>query len=291
MPITLPSWLQAPDVAGDYQRGLQIGVSVAEARSRLAAQEQENAMRAQVESQQQQQQHALEQQRIATTAAYQQNVIQLRKQQLDQVKAMNDLKTANAARQFAAKQQWQSGFDKIDADTTLNDEQKDAAKTRLTMSLAPMMGMAGTEAASMLRDMRPPKPTVPAQIEDKDDFLQITQPNGTISLHNKAKAGSEGNVTIQLPDPSQPNSEATVYRTVPKSEAGDIIASLPPNLQTNAVNRAATRGSSPSPSPKSKYATVADVKSDYRAGHLTREQASKILTDQFGIKAAAANAQ
>src|SRR5208337_182554 len=109
-----------------------------------------------------------------------------------------------AARAFAAKQQWQAGFNKIDTDPTLTDEQKDAAKTSLTMSLAPMMGTAGTEAAAMLRDMRPTKPTVPASVEDKGDFMQVTQPNGTVTLHAKPRAGSEGNVLMQLADPSNP---------------------------------------------------------------------------------------
>ena len=219
----LPSWLQAPDVAGDYQRGLAIGTQVASERARLAQQQQETALRLQVAQQQDQQERAMQQQRLATEAAYQQQQIELRKQQLNQVKAVNDQKTAAAARAFAAKQQWQAGFNKINTDPTLTDEQKDAAETSLAISLAPMMGMAGTEAAAMLRDMRPTKPTVPASVEDK------------------------GNVTVQLPDPSNPGGEGTVYRTVPKTQATAIIAKLPPNLQTNAVNSAAMGGRTVAP--------------------------------------------
>ena len=291
MPIEVPPWLQAPDVGADYARGLQIGAQVSEARQRLDAQQSEASMRAQTESNQQQQEHALQQQRIATTDAYQQQQIQLRKQQLDQVKAMNDQKTASAARQFVAKQQWQTGFAKIDSDPNMTPEQKDAAKTSLTMSLAPMMGMAGTEAASMLRDMRPPKPTVPATVEDKGDFYQITQPNGSITMHAKPKPGSEGNVTVQLPDPSQPNSEATVFRTMSRSQAEATIPTLPANLQTNAVNKAALSGVPRRTATNSKYFSIADVKAAYAAHSLTRDQASKILADQFGLKPATANAQ
>ena len=223
----LPSWLQAPDVAGDYQRGLAIGTQVASERARLAQQQQETALRLQVAQQQDQQERAMQQQRLATEAAHQQQQIELRKQQLNQVKAVNDQKTAAAARAFAAKQQWQAGFNKIHTDPTLTDEQKDAAETSLAMSLAPMMGTAGTEVAAMLRDMRPTKPTVPASA--------------------KPRAGSEGNVTVQLPDPSNPGGEGTVYRTVPKTQAPAIIAKLPPNLQTNAVNSAAMGGRTVAP--------------------------------------------
>lgn len=137
-----------------------------------------------------------------------------------------------------------TGFSKIDSDPTLSEDQKDAAKTKLTMSMAPMMGIAGTEAASMLRDLKPQKPNIPASVKDAGDFMQVTQPNGTVQLHAKPRAGSEGNVTVQLPDPSQPGSEATVYRTVPRNQAGALVANLPPNLQTNAVNRAAISGAS-----------------------------------------------
>lgn len=241
---SLPSWLEAPDVAADYARGLQIGASVAESKARLAAQADETAMRATVEQQQQQREAALQQQRIATTSAYQQQQIQLRQQQLTQVKAVNDAKTATAARAYAAKQQWQAGSSKILNDPTLTADQREQALAGLALSSGPAMGMTGAESTAFAHDIRPPKPTVPASVTDEGDFMQVTQPNGTVQLHAKPRAGSEGNVTVQLPDPSSPGSEATVYRTVPRNQAGALVANLPPNLQTNAVNRAAISGAS-----------------------------------------------
>ena len=242
MPITLPSWLQPADVAGDYQRGLQIGSQVAESRSRLAAQAQETTMRAQAEAQSREQEHALQQQRIATTAAYQQQQIQLKQAQLDQVKRVNDAKTASAARQFSARQGLASDFDAIDQNPSLTDAQKDTAKTTAILRRAPDMGMQNNEVGPMLLATRARKPVVPASVEDNGDFVQVTQPNGSIQLHTKPKAASVGNVTVEVPDPSEPNSEATVYRTMPRDEAQAVIAGLPPNLQTNAVNRAAVNG-------------------------------------------------
>ncbi|HTQ49256.1 MAG TPA: hypothetical protein VMJ12_01000 [Candidatus Acidoferrales bacterium] len=236
----LPSWLRAPDVAGDYARGLQIGASVREAKARLAQEQQEFAIRTQIQSQQNQQQHNLEQQRIAVANAYRQEQIALRQQQLDEVKAVNDQKTANAARQFAARQEWQKGFAAIDADPTKTDAEKDAAKTSFTMRLAPMMGMPGTEAASMLRDMRPAKPVVPSSVEDEGDFLKITNPNtGGVTFHNKPKEASAGpdNVKVQLQLETPPV-------TMPRKQAMATIPNLPPELQTNAVNKAVMSGAS-----------------------------------------------
>lgn len=266
MPITLPSWLQPADVAGDYQRGLQIGAQVAESRSRLAAQAQETTMRAQAEAQSREQEHALQQQRIATTAAYQQQQIQLKQAQLDQVKRVNDAKTTSAARQFSARQGLASDFDAIDQNPSLTDAQKDTAKTTAILRRAPEMGMQNNEVGPMLQATRAPKPVVPASVEDNGDFVQVTQPNGSIQLHTKPKAASVGNVTVEVPDPSQPNSEATVYRTMPRDEAQAVIAGLPPNLQTNAVNRAAMSGRATpaniaTGSPNANYSSGSDAKS------------------------------
>ena len=145
--VTIPSWLQPADVVGDYQRGLQIGTQVAEAQSRLAQQAQETSMRLSIEAQQQQREAAVRQQQIQVTKAYHDEQVQLRQQQLAEVKSVNDQKTANAARQYAARQQWQQMASQIDADTTLTPEQKDDAKSKAIMRLAPQMGTAGTEAA------------------------------------------------------------------------------------------------------------------------------------------------
>jgi hypothetical protein len=247
MPITIPPWLKAPDVAEDWARGAQIGASIAESKARLAAQADENAMRAQAEAKNQQQDHALRQQQIATTAAYRQQQIQLANQRLDETKAMNDQKTAAAARAFTSRQMLASDISAIQGRQDLDDRQKDQAITSAILRRGTETGIPGNELSSMFRAATPPKPTVPATVEDKGDFMQVTQPNGDIQLHAKPRAGSEGSVTVQLPDPSSPGSEATVYRTVPKSQAPDLIANLPPNLQTNAVNRAARSGAAPRP--------------------------------------------
>lgn len=220
---------QPADLAGEFLKGVQTAGQLREAQNRLNQQAEETSQRLSQQAQQNQQEHDLEQQRIAVEQQYHQQEIGLRKQQLQQVEQVNAAKTANAARQFQARQQWEQGFSRIDADTTMTPEQKDAAKTSFIMKLAPMMGIAGTEASAMLRDMRPAKPTVPASVVDKGDFLQVTQPNGQSSIHFKPKAASEKdpNVKVRLP-------EGTT--TMSMSQAQRVIPSLDAELQKDPVN-------------------------------------------------------
>jgi hypothetical protein len=234
--VTIPPWLQPADVAGDYQRGLQIGSQVAEAQARLSQQAQETSTRLTMAAEQEQREAAVRQQQIQVTQAYHQEQAQLRQQQLAEIKAVNDQKTVNAARQFAARQQWQQLSSQIDNNPNLTDEQKDNAKSRAIMSLAPQMGTAGTEAAAMIRDLRPAKPTVPASVdtESNPDYAIVHQPNGTVSLHNKPKAASGGNVKVRL-DPS-----TVVEMSTPQALA--TIANLPTELQKDPVNKAVVAG-------------------------------------------------
>lgn len=240
MPVQL-QMAQPADLAGEYLSGVKTGAAIRAEQNRLQQEQQQEAQKLQMASKQAsarlqevKQEHDIQQQRIQVAASYNQQKSALRKQQLDQVAQVNDKKTKAAARQFEARQTFQREFSKIDADESLNDEQRNAAKTRVTMQLAPMMGTPGTEASAMLRDLRPPKPTVPASVEDKGDFMQVTQPNGMIQLHPKPHAGAD-NVKVTLEEGAPPV-------TMSKSQALQVIPNLPPQLQTNAVNRAVLSG-------------------------------------------------
>ena len=240
------------DLAGDFLQGVKTGAQIRSEQQRLQQEQQQEAQKLQMASQQQsarlaqvkqqaQQEHDLQQQRIQVSAAYQKQTLALRKRQLDQVAAVNAEKTQAAARQYQARQMWQSEFGKIDADKTLSDEQKDAAKRSTIMKLAPMMGIPGSEAASMTTALRPPKPIVPASVEDKGDFMQVTQPNGMVQLHPKPRAGAEHDPSVKV---ALDDSGSLV--SMPKSQAMQVIPSLPENLQTNAVNKAVLTEAQPS---------------------------------------------
>lgn len=234
------------DLAGIYLKGIQTRAQIQAENQRLAIQQQEIATRAQQESQaraqqaqQFQQEHDVAQQRIQVEKAYQQQQIDLRKQELSEAEKMNEQKTQSAARQFEARQTWQQGFDKIDQDPTMTEEQKDKAKTSFTMRLAPMMGIPGTEASAMLKDLRPPKPTVPASVEDKGDFWQVTNPTGNITLHPKPKAAQEKDPTVKviLRKGEAPTSMA-------QSQAWATIPGLDADVRESPVNKAAMAGAS-----------------------------------------------
>ena len=255
---------QPADLAGEFLKGVQTGNQIRAEKARLAqeqsqqaAQLQQAAAQQKQRAQQFQQEQAVQQQRIQVTQAYNQQKAAMRQQQLDQVEKVNAEKTQAAARQYQARQMWQQEFSKIDADDSLSEEQKDTAKSRAVMRLAPSMGIAGTEAASMLREMRPPKPTVPASVEDKGDFMQVTQPNGTVTLHPKRSAAEKDpNVKVMLPDAS---GEGQAITTMPKSQAMQVIPNLPPQWQTNALNKAVMSGATPQKSGKPSAPKAGDV--------------------------------
>lgn len=232
------------DLAGEFLKGVSTASQIRAEQNRLQQEQQQQAARLQQASQEEsqrlaqvKQEHDLQQQRIQVSAAYNQQKAALRKQQLDQVEAVNNQKTKAAARQFQARQMWQQEFGRIDADTTLTDEQKDAAKSRAAMRLAPVMGTPGNELAATLRDLRPPKPTVPASVQDKGEFWQVTEPTGAVQIHPKPRSGADKdpNVKVVLDDSGS-------LVSMPKSQAMQVIPSLPPELQTNAVNKAVISG-------------------------------------------------
>lgn len=270
------------NLAEQWTRGVQTGAQIKEAQNRLQQQQQEQNAKLQMESMQMQErakqveeEHRVQQQRIAVAQSYNNQKAALRKQQLDQVAKVNAEKTMTAARQFEARQQWDKGFAEIDANEDLSPEEKDAEKTRFTMRLAPMMGIPGTEAAAMLREMRPPKPTVPASVTDRGDFLMVTQPNGQVQLHPKPKAAAERDplVKVQLQEEAPPTSMS-------RSQAMQVIPSLPKELQTNAVNKAVTAAAAPAG--MAKYRTAEEVRAAYKAGKISRAEAKKLLVDEFG---------
>lgn len=241
MPVQI-EMAKPADLAGEWLAGVKTGQQIKEAKQQLEAQQAEVSARLQAQAQQNAQDRALEQQKLAVTQAYHRQQIDLRKEQLNQAEQVNAQKTQAAAKQFEAKQAWAKGNDQIDNNPNLTDEQKDAAKTKLIMSLAPQMGMAGTEASSMLRDLRPLKAQIPASVKDVGDFVQVTQPNGQIILHPKPKVTAEKttdpNVKVNLPGQTAPI-------TMSRSQAQAVIPTLPKELQDDPVNKSVMSAGAP----------------------------------------------
>lgn len=89
------------DLAADYANGLRIGVSVAQERSRLAAEQARVNQETQARTEVEQQNATLRQQQLATQKAYHDEEIGLRQQQLEQVQQANAAKTRQAALKMA----------------------------------------------------------------------------------------------------------------------------------------------------------------------------------------------
>lgn len=110
---TIAPWLKAPDIAGEYLRGLSIGSQVAESRARLQQQATHEAMQAQIQQQQLQQRSLEDAQRIQVSKAYHDAELGLKEQQLQQVQQLNAQKT----KQAAMKLQAQSRFNQVYKET------------------------------------------------------------------------------------------------------------------------------------------------------------------------------
>lgn len=95
------SWLQAPDVAGDYLKGVSIGASIAEARQRIAAEQTRTMMEAQARAVTNERETQLEQARLQTETAFKNEQLGLRKQQLEQAAQINAQRTRDAALKMA----------------------------------------------------------------------------------------------------------------------------------------------------------------------------------------------
>lgn len=102
MAVVIPDWLKPPDIAGEYSRGLQLGVSIQDAQNKLAAENDRAQMEAQMRSQSRADEHEKEQAQIAATAAYRTTQTGLEQQRLDELKSVNDERTRQAALKAAA---------------------------------------------------------------------------------------------------------------------------------------------------------------------------------------------
>ncbi len=92
----IPPWIKAPDLAGDYARGVQLGQAAAQESQRLQMQQEEN-----------QRAHLMEQQRLQVDKAYKDQQLTMQKQELDQATQLNQIKINEAARSLDARNKYQ----------------------------------------------------------------------------------------------------------------------------------------------------------------------------------------
>ncbi len=92
----IPPWIKAPDLVGDYQRGLVLGQQAAQESQRLQMQQEEN-----------QRQHLMDQQRLQVEKSFKDQQLSMQKQELDQATQLNALKTQEAAQAVDARNKYE----------------------------------------------------------------------------------------------------------------------------------------------------------------------------------------
>jgi hypothetical protein len=254
MPVVIPEWLKAPDVAGDYQRGLSLGVQVAGERARL----QQEAVRTQMEyqaRQQTQQQEALrEQARLKVQQAYEQTQIALRQQNLQRLQEATAARTREAALTLGDKQ----GLFK-DLQSGMPPEQ---AYFRHPRAASVANIEAERQKAIELGNQKDRERTADLEQQRLDLEKQRAIPHVTRTVTHKNADGTE-------------TKEEGPENAFPQSQDG-----LSWGMRTLKSGGGAT---APTEAP-STYGSAQDVVSAYKAGKLSRADAKKLLTEQFGVK-------
>ncbi len=181
MPLPPTPWLNPPDYIGSYLKGTELGSSAAQARNRLAAQQQQAAaeiavaqeriqqqaveaqMEAQVRREVAEQQARLQQSRIDIDAAYKQAQIGLAQQRADEASQLNQFKIAEAAQRFEAGQGYESEVNRL-----MSEEGKDLSQASMEAAFkyAPGLGISGSGLAAMTRAQ---EANVPRELEVKEE--------------------------------------------------------------------------------------------------------------------------
>lgn len=148
----MPSWIKPADTPANYLSGVQIGVGIAQANQRLAAQREQAAIEAEVQTRRIQAQMEESRQRLAIQQAYHDQVLALRQGELEDAAAKNAMGMRVMASKLAAQQSYR---ERVAAG-------EDPSKVML--ELGPAMGAAAGDVGAAMRVSRgPQKPTwIPA---------------------------------------------------------------------------------------------------------------------------------
>ena len=246
----IPSWLEAPDTAGEYLKGVQIGSGIAGERARLEQEQSRAAMEHELRTQQMQKDAQLQSAQLQTTKAYREAQLGLRKQQLDEAAKMNAQRTQAAAtrlKQQIAAQEMRAQHPEMPESEVL---WRSGAGTPVNIHEA----KAAEETAKYHAD----ELALRKQTEDRLAMANAQKPlTGTYNLPADDKGQSAGSVRGPLSGLQE-----------------RFGTNLPPQMQLPKAQ----------PKPAVKYQTAKDVQAAYRGGELSRAEASKMLTEQFSFK-------
>lgn len=250
MPI-IPPWLQAPDVAGDYAKGLALGTQAAEAKQRLQAEQARTAMEAQLRSQMIERQTRMEQARLQAQTAYHQQQLELRNQRLQQFQQVNDAHLKDTALKAADQQ----GFAQ-DLAGGMSVEQALYRHPRLTTPGAAVAAHKDTldEAGSALGLRQQGLDLAAKRLEMQQQALQ----------DREARPDKIGTMDIPLPAPPGGNVfETPTLKGVPLDSAliNQVMGTnAPPGVGTNYPGRRKAAGVTASPTPFQEGAKIRSKK-------------------------------
>lgn len=104
MPTPIPSWLNPPDIAGSYEKGLSIGASIGQEQARLQAEHERTIMESQAREKATKQSALTAEARIKTESAYRTATLGLQQARLQDAAEVNAAKTKEAALKLADQQ-------------------------------------------------------------------------------------------------------------------------------------------------------------------------------------------
>ena len=254
MPVA--SWLTPADPAAEMARGAQIGAQIASERSRLQLERQRMQMETQVRQEDAQRQQKYEEARLATENARVQAETGLRQERLGQLQQQYQQKTQAAAQKWAAQQSYaqdiQHGF---------SHEQ---ALYRNPLLLTPQAQM---DAQKFDQDFSAKQLDI-ASKRQQDEHQRMLDAE-------EARTGKQGQYRFSMhTDPADQSS--------PTVETAGTYEDLANRLGTNFTGRVPAPADYKPPAPT--YNSKDDVVSAFKAGKLTRADAKKMLTEQFGVK-------
>lgn len=167
-----------------FIEAFRTGAAIAQAKSKLAQNQQQADKEFSMQADRLAKQARLEDQRLQVTKAYHDQQISLKKQQLNEAAQVNQQKATAAAQKFGQQQQYRQLAQRVDADVDsgkLTEDQGRQAKIRLMVNF----GAPSGANANALRAMAP-KPPTPAI---KPEFMNDPQTGARVMYNPKTGAG------------------------------------------------------------------------------------------------------
>ena len=270
MPLPATPWLNPPDVAGEFTKGLSIGASIGQEQARLQAEHERTLMEATARAETAKQSALQAQARIQTEAAYRTATLGLQQQRLQDAKAENDAKTKEAALKLADQQ----GF-AADMKSGMKIEDALFRHPRLSTPAAAVAAHKDTlDLGTQRLDLRQQQIDLQARALTDRENKQAVPPKPPAAKSGSLPLPEGGTVRADVRSPMFKAKQAGIkgWEKLSPDAADDMSIDRPPT------------GPAPALPPAPAFQKPAEVRAALKAKQITRDQAGKILRDQFGME-------